>query len=270
MNHESSSPPTGIIAPSSDPESRRSALRRSVAAATAAVAASTVLVAPPAAEAQGRPGRPGSRPGRPGSRPGRPGSQPIGPRGRLPERYPGQNARILQEIRDNENDHVGFFTSALGSAARPRPTFRNVEQATPRDVVIVGRTFENNIGTRGALSVGPAINDPDVFKLAVELNQIEARHSAFMNAATNDPISLLDSSFESLITPDEMIGILRPFIVSLNGGPPLEFSLIPSEENDIAIMNFFLAAEFLEAEFYNTNVPKFFGRGGIAPPGPVR
>lgn len=262
MNHESSSPPTGIIAPSSDSESRRSALRRSVAAATAAVAASTVLVAPPA-EAQ-------MRPGRPGSRPGRPGSQPIGQRGQLPERYPTQNARIFQEIRDNENDHVGFFASALGSAARPRPTFRNVEQATPRDVAIVGGMFENNIGTRGALSVAPAINDPDVLELAVSINQIEARHSAFLNSVLNMPISLLDSSFEPLITPAEMVNILRPFIVSLNGGPPLEFSLIPSEQNDIAIMNFFLAAEFLEAEFYNLNVPKFFGRGGIAPPGPIR
>ncbi len=64
-------------------------------------------------------------------------------------------------------------------------------------------------------------------------------------------------SFETPLTQAEVIDLAGPFITSLNGGPPLSYSTTPSAQNDYAILNFALALEYLEAAFYNTNVPIF-------------
>ena len=46
----------------------------------------------------------------------------------LPSLYLGENAREFEAIQSHENAHVEFLVKALGSDARPKPSFVNLTQ----------------------------------------------------------------------------------------------------------------------------------------------
>jgi hypothetical protein len=168
-------------------------------------------------------------------------------------------------IRNHENAHVDALIAALGGNARPKPTFRNLDKPTYTGFVFVSQALENT-GVGAYLGAAPAIFDRAVLASAGSILAIEARHAGFLNSLRNNPITgsvlepTVDHAFEEPLTLDTVVAIASEFVQDLNGGPPLAFSATPSPENDIAILNFALALEYLEAEFYNINVPKFFPR----------
>jgi hypothetical protein len=178
---------------------------------------------------------------------------------------PRESADEFWSIRRHENDHVEFLEDALGGAARPRPTFMGLEQKSFNDFAAVAQALENT-GVGAYLGAAVFVFSRDILGAAASIALIEARHAGFLNVFRHDaitaPITDLDAdpSFEAALTAAETVELAGPFIKSLNGGPPVSYNLAPSPENDIDILNFALALEYLEAEFYDINVPKFFRR----------
>ena len=90
---------------------------------------------------------------------------------------------------------------------------------------------------------------------------VEAYHSGYLNTLLNDTVVPNRSNFAMPLTIDEVTSRISPYVVDLNGGPPLTFSTTPSADNDVAIANFALALEYLEQDYYNLNVRAVFGGG---------
>jgi Ferritin-like domain len=176
----------------------------------------------------------------------------------LPNLYPNWNATNFAQIRTDENAHVHFLLSALGSNARPAPTFQGLVMP---DVVTFAKTSFalENTGTEAYLSAAPLISSPEYLSAAGQILVIEARHSGYLGVLFNSTPDLFGNSLEPVLPLSLLLTNAAPFIESLNGGPPLTYSTTPSPANDIAILNIALALEYLESEFYNLNVGRFFG-----------
>jgi hypothetical protein len=170
-------------------------------------------------------------------------------------------ARQFRAIQAHENDHVKFVVSALGDSARPKPTFQNLKAKNRAAFFAQSQALENT-GVGAYLGAAPVLFSRANLAAAGSIALIEARHSGYLNnllgALTTRNVLGQNQTFERPLTITEVTRMAAPFIADLNGGPALTFSPTPSAENDIAILNFALALEYLEAEFYNLNVPLFF------------
>lgn len=165
-------------------------------------------------------------------------------------------------VRRHENDHVAFLVQGLGAAARPKPTFQNLQQPNLNAFLNVALALENT-GVGAYLGAAPAILDQGYLAAAGSIALVEARHAGYFNGLRSKPMTLnaagMEQSFDAPLSVSQVVAAAGPFIASLNGGPPVDYSNTRSAANDVAILNYALALEYLEAEFYNINVPLFYG-----------
>ena len=182
----------------------------------------------------------------------------------LPNLYPNWNAFLFQSIQAHEIEHVAVIRTLitnLGGTPRPSPTFKNLLQPNLVAFGTVSQALENT-GVGAYLGAAPVILQPAVLAAAGSIATIEARHAGYLNVLFNTfhttNIFGVEQVFERPLTIQEVVDAATPFVAGLNGGPPLTFSATRSRANDIAILNFALALEYLERDFYNLNVPKYY------------
>lgn len=176
----------------------------------------------------------------------------------VPQLYPGQNRRIFQELLNDENSHANFLVGTLGGNARPRPVFQNLIASNVNQFVAQAIAFEN-ISARSYVGALPYVNDPGAQSSVARIALVEGRHAGVVDVLLNQTVVPAGLAFELPMSVGEMIADTSHFVNSLNGGSTPTYDQSRSASNDIAILNFLLFIEFLESQFYNINVPKFFG-----------
>lgn len=175
-----------------------------------------------------------------------------------------QARRDFQSIRAHENAHVEFLVAALGAAARPKPTFRNLLAPDLATFVAMAQAFEN-LGVAAYNYATPGIQNRTYLAAAASIALVEARHAGVINDIREVRITASpfngggDPAFDRGASPNTVAGQAAFYVASLNGGPALTYNRDRlSPQTDVDILNFALALEYLEADFYNLNVPRFF------------
>jgi Ferritin-like domain len=186
----------------------------------------------------------------------------TGTTGPFPTYYPGSTASKFQEIQLDEYEHVGIISdliTSLGGKPRPLPTFQGIQNLTAAQFLSLSDTFENT-GVHAYLGALQYISSPTVVTSAAQIALVEAYHAGFVNTLANVPLVPGALPLAEPYTLGQVLVAIAPFVASLNDNgqfPPI-YEPTPSLTNDIAILNFALLLEMLEAEFYFYNVPALF------------
>ena len=182
----------------------------------------------------------------------------------LPSLYPGSTAKYFQELQYDEASHVNINAAAirsLGGTVRPYPTFTGITNLTASELLNLSVLIANT-GVGALSGAAPHISSPAVYSVASSILFVEAYHAGFLNSEAN--LSLVPNNlvYDVPLTIPQVVATLSPYIVSLNdnGAFPATFSTTTkSTANDIAILNFAIIIDLLEATLYYNNVPRLFG-----------
>ncbi len=182
----------------------------------------------------------------------------------LPSLYPGSTAKYFQELQFDEASHVNINAAAirsLGGTVRPYPTFTGITNLSASQLLNLSVLIANT-GVGALSGAAPHISNASVYSVASSILFVEAYHAGFLNSEAN--LALVPNSlvYDVPLTIAQVVATLSPYIVSLNDGGlfPATFSTTTkSTTNDIAILNFAIIIDLLEATLYYNNVPRLFG-----------
>ncbi len=183
----------------------------------------------------------------------------------LPSLFPGSTAKYFQELQFDEASHVNINTAAiqsLGGTVRPIPTFTGITDLSAGDLLNLSVLIANT-GVGALFGAAPYIFNPSVFNVAASILFVEAHHAGFLNTTANALLVPNGLVYDVPLTIDQVTAAISPYISSFNDPNnmfPATFSTTEkSTTNDIAILNFAIIIDQLEATLYYNNVPRLFG-----------
>jgi hypothetical protein len=191
---------------------------------------------------------------------------PLKARAESPKKVTGLTATLLQEIMNDEAQHVPILQNLLNDPDNPLPVpirkpphfdLDALTQPTLKDFLATAAAFEN---TGSGLYHGALLNitqTEEYFPTAAGLAAVEARHASWLNALLGDALVPGFVPVEAPIEQDIVLSRVAEFVTDPRSTFPSFSTNTVSDDNNFSILDFVLFLEYIEAKFYAINVPKF-------------
>ena len=183
----------------------------------------------------------------------------------LPSLSANSTGLYFKELQFDEASHVNINAAAirsLGGTVRPFPTFQGITNLTAGELLNLSVLIANT-GVGAIFGAAPYISNPAVFNVSASILFVEAYHAGFLNSVANIPLVPNVLVYDVPLSIAQVTAAISPYIASFNDPNnqfPASYSTTEkSNANDIAILNFAIIIDQLEASLYYNNVTRLFG-----------
>jgi hypothetical protein len=183
-----------------------------------------------------------------------------------PKKLTGLTATLLQEIMNDEAQHVPILKNLLNDPDNPLPVpirrppnfnMAALRQPTLQDFLETAAVFEN---TGSGLYHGALLNitqTEEYFPTAAGLASVESRHASWLNSLLGEALVPDFAAVEAPIDQSLTLSRVAEFVTDPRSTFPSFDTTVVSDRNNFFILDFVLFLEYIESTFYAVNVPRF-------------
>jgi hypothetical protein len=187
-------------------------------------------------------------------------------RAATPKKLTGLTAALLQEIMNDEAQHVPIIKNLLNDPDNPLPVpirkppnfnMAVLKQPTLQDFLETAAVFEN---TGSGLYHGALLNvtqTQEYFPTAAGLASVESRHAAWLNSLLGEALVPDFAPVEAPIDQTVTLSRVAEFVTDPRSTFPAFDTTVVTDANNFFILDFILFLEYIESTFYAVNVPRF-------------
>ena len=183
-----------------------------------------------------------------------------------PRKLTGFSATLINEILEDESQHVAIVQNLLDDPGNPlpvpirrRPNFNLKRLIQPNLTAFLetASVFEN---TGSGLYGGALLNieqTQEYFPTAVGLATVEARHASWLNSLLGQSLVPDFAPVEAPISQSLTLSRLAEFVTDPRSTFPAFDTTVATDANGFFVLDFILFLEYIESTFYAVNVPRF-------------
>jgi hypothetical protein len=187
-------------------------------------------------------------------------------RAAAPNKLTGLRAELINEIMNDEDQHVPIIQNLLDDPDNPLPipirqppnfNMHRLVQPNLQAFLETAAVFEN---TGSGLYHGALLNvtqTQEYFPTAAGLASVEARHAAWLNSLLGESLVPDFAPVEAPIDQSITLSRLAEFVTDHRSTFPSFDTTVSTDANNFFILDFILFLEYIESTFYDVNVPRF-------------